>query len=81
MFDEKGKLIYTINYSSGKLLPFGIKRLIKREYKNYQITSVAKINEDTRQMWIVKLAGENDFVTARIENGEIEETENFQKAN
>jgi len=81
LFDEKGRLIYTINYSSGKLLPFGIKKLVNRKYKTYQITSVAKINEDNRQIWVVKLTGENDCVTATIEDGEIEETENFQKAN
>jgi hypothetical protein len=81
LFDEKGKLIYTINYSSEKLLPPGIKKLVNDKYKNYKITSVAKINEDNRQIWVVNLAGKSNYVATRIEDDEMEEIENFQKAN
>ena len=81
LFDRKGKMIYTINYPSEKQLPPYIKSLIKDYYSGYNITSSATIFQDGRKIWIVKLAGNTNYIEARIENGDIEEIENFQKAN
>jgi len=81
LFDRKGRLIYTIDYSNGEELPDNVKNLIMHNYKTYIITSVAKVEGDGRKIWVVKLAGTKDYITARVEDGEIEETENFEKAN
>jgi hypothetical protein len=81
LFDKKGKIIYTINYFSETQLPVSIKGIVTNKYRDYKITSVAKITEDNRQIWIVKLAGKTNFVATQVENGEMEEIENFQKAN
>lgn len=81
LFTKKGMTIYTIIFSSERELPSDVKNLIIKNYKNYTITSVARVEEDDRKIWVVKLAGANDYATARVEDGEMEETENFQKAN
>jgi len=47
----------------------------------YTITSVARVNLDNRQIWVVKLAGKNNYVATWVEDGEMEEVENFQRAN
>ena len=81
LFDRKGKLIYTVNYCSEKLLPGYVKKMVADNHRNYAITSVAQILQDNRKVWIIKLEGKSDYTAVRIENGEIEEIENFQKVN
>ena len=81
LFDEKGNLIYSIDYSSENILPYSIKRQVADKYENYKITTVAKINEDSRNTWVINLASETNYATAVVEDGEMHETENFQRAN
>ncbi|HEY5408866.1 MAG TPA: hypothetical protein VIJ92_17380 [Ginsengibacter sp.] len=81
LFDKKGELIYKINYVSEKQLPGYIKNLVINTYRNYTITSAAGILQDNRKIWIVKLANETNYIAARIEGDDIDEIENFRKAN
>ena len=81
LFDKKGRMIYAINYGSEKDLPADVKYIITKKYINYTITSAAKILQDNRKIWVATLAGDRNYITARVEDGEIEEIENFQKAN
>ena len=81
LFNNKGKLIYTIIFSSEKQLPASLKNMVTNKYNDYKITSVANVFQDNRKIWIVKLAGKTDYKAAKIEEGEIEEVENFQRAN
>jgi hypothetical protein len=81
LFDKKGRIIYAINYGSEKELPSDLKNIITNKYINYTITSVTKVLQDNRQIRIVKLADKCNYVTVRVEDDEMEEIENFQKAN
>jgi hypothetical protein len=81
LFDKKGRLIYAINYGSEKELPADVKNIITNKYISYTITSAAKVLQDNRKIWIATLTGKRNYITARVEDGEIEEIENFQKAN
>lgn len=81
LFDKKGRLIYSINYCSQKQLPVSIKKMVTYKYEGYKITSVAKILQDNRKIWVIKLAGKSNYIAARVEDGEMQEVENFQKAN
>ena len=80
LFDKTGTMIYSINYCSGKQLPQYVMRLLKKEYENYTITSAARVLEENRQIWLLKLAGENKFIAIRLDGSEIKEVENFNKA-
>ncbi|KAA9040847.1 hypothetical protein FW778_02055 [Ginsengibacter hankyongi] len=53
----------------------------KDTYRNYTITSAVGIFQDSRKIWIVKLANETNYIAARIEGGDMDEIENFGKAN
>jgi hypothetical protein len=57
------------------------KKLVKYEYEDFSITSVAKVLQHNRTIWIVNLAGYRHFITARIEDGEMEEMKRFSKGN
>jgi hypothetical protein len=79
LFDKKGRMIYSINYFSEKQLPADVKKMITNRYESYKITGAAKVLQDNRKIWVIKLADEFNYVTARLEDGEIEETEIFRK--
>ncbi len=81
LFCSNGKKIYTINYSTEKQLPTAVKGLVKSDYDDYTITSVAQVLEKNREIWVVKLAGQSHYKTVRVEDGEMEEVESFQKSN
>jgi hypothetical protein len=81
LFDTKGRLLYTIIFSSEKGLPWYEKKMITTKYAGYTILVVAKVNIDNRKIWVVKLAGKSNIVETRIEDGEMEEMENIQRAN
>lgn len=81
LFDAKGRLIYTINFFSDKQLPVNSKKMLNNKYDPYHITSAAQVLIDNRNIWIVKLAGKTNFIALRIEDGEMSEIENFNRAN
>jgi len=80
LFDRKGDIIYSINFCFEKQVPDKIKTLVLKKYDGYIITSAAKLLQDDREIWVVKLAGKSDYIAATVEDGEIEEIENFKKA-
>ena len=81
LFDKKGHLIYSIDYFLEKELPAKIKDIVMSNYPQYAITSVARIQQDGQKIWIVKLASKANYLAIRIENGQMEEVENFEKSN
>lgn len=74
-------MIYTIDYSTEEQLTSDVKNIIINKYEDYKITFFAKVMEDNREIWVVKLVGAKDYVIVRVEDGEMEEVENFQRAN
>ena len=81
LFDKKGRLIYAIDYSSAKRLPADIKGPIMNSYRNYMITSVCRVSQDNRVVWIIKMADKSNYAAVKVEDGEIQEIENFKRAN
>ncbi|KAA9038382.1 hypothetical protein FW778_12475 [Ginsengibacter hankyongi] len=81
LFNKNGKVLYTILYATGEILPNSVKNIVTDNYKNYRITSVAKISEAGYKIWIVKLASNKSYAAVAVEDGTIQEIESFQKAN
>lgn len=79
LFDKKGNLVYTIDYSDEKLLPRHYRQMIHSDYAGYKINQVARVNEALREIWVVKLEAPDKFATVRIENDQPEEVEKFKK--
>jgi hypothetical protein len=79
LFNKSGRIVYTIQSFSAKLVPANIKKMVLQYYRKYTITSASKIVESNRQVWVVKIDGKKSFATVRIEDGEMEEIENFDK--
>jgi hypothetical protein len=81
LFNKNGKIVYLINYVSEKELPSEVQKLIADDYEEYRITSVAKVLQSNREIWIIKITGVNHIITLREEDGELQEMEKVRKAN
>ncbi len=79
LFSKHGKILYSIESGYEKHIPADVKSLTAKTYSEYVITSVAKVSKNNRQIWVVTMAGKENDIKARIENGQIEEVETIKK--
>ncbi len=80
LYNVKGNLIYSLFYGSENDLPRDIRKDVKREYIDYNITQAVNVNEDNRHVWLIKLDDENNLVTVAVEDGYIGELNRFTKS-
>ncbi len=64
-----------------KRLARDIKEIVCDYYKRYSITSVANVEQANRYIWFINLADRKNYITASVEDGEMQEIEKFNKAN
>jgi|KBSSwiStaDraftv2_1062776.scaffolds.fasta_scaffold450944_2 hypothetical protein len=79
LFTRNGQLVYHITYGTESFLPAEVRRLIKSEYYDQKITRVLNVNQDQRNIWLVHMEDEKEFIIARVEDGELEETKRMEK--
>jgi hypothetical protein len=79
LFSGRGTLIYTITYGSEKDLPADLRRAVKSEYYDYTMTITIELKQDNRDIWYVELDTPKDHITVRLEDGGMEEVNQFQK--
>src|SRR5579885_3347642 len=75
MFDKNGNLIYTVTYGTEQNMPEDIRRIVKGEYYDYNISMAVNVNENKRDIWVVTLANEKKQITVRVEDGEMEQVQ------
>lgn len=80
LFNKSGHLIYTIRVSNEQMLPRNYLEMVHNLYTDYKIGQVARVNEASREIWVVKLAAPDKLITMRIENDQPEEVERFERA-
>ena len=80
LFNSKGHLVYKNTYGDEKLLPTSLRKNLKRNYVEYLITSVVLVEEANREIWVVNLEDDTNYVIARVENDEIEEIKQYTKS-
>ncbi len=79
LFRKNGFMIYYLAFGGEKSLPADIRKIIKPNYYDYNITKVVKVNEADRNIWVVNMEDAKNFVIVRVENGELEEVQNVKK--
>ena len=77
LFNSKGQLIYKNTYGDEKLLPASLRKEVKRNYVEYKITNVVRVEEANRSIWVINLEDERNYVIVRVENDEIEEVKQY----
>ena len=80
LFTKNGTLIYHIVYGYEKNLPANTKSLVKSKYFDYTITSAINVKQDQRDIWVVNLEDDKKYVIVRVEENEMQEIQNFNKA-
>ena len=80
LFTKNGQLVYHISYGSEKHLPSEVRGLVKSTYYDQSITRVLKVNQDKRNIWVVSLEDDKNYVMVRVEDMELEETQRLLKS-
>ena len=79
LFTKKGQLVYHICYGTEKLLPANVRELIKTNYYDQAITRVLQVNQDRKQIWVIHMEDDKEFIMARVEDMDLEETKRMTK--
>jgi hypothetical protein len=79
LFRKNGYLIYHIAYGHENNLPEDIRKTVKSNYVDYDITSAINVKEDQRDIWVVSLEDKTKLVVVKVEEGALEEVNNLQK--
>jgi hypothetical protein len=80
LFTKGGQLVYHICYGNEQFLPFDVRKLVKSNYYDQQITRVLKVNQDRRNIWVISLEDEKQLIMVRVEDMELEETKRLAKS-
>jgi len=80
LFDEKGKMVYSISEGTEKSLPADIRKSVKSIYYDYIITAIVEVHSLNITAWIVNLEDETSLVTVKVVDGEVIETGNYHKS-
>lgn len=80
LFKKNGIMKYDITYGSESNLPGDVQKIIKDGYSDFKITNAAKVIRNDQDFWIVNLEGMNNYVVARVENGDVEEVKRIKKS-
>ena len=79
LFNKKGRLMYKVTHGKETHLPKDIRKLVKREYVEFNITAASLVEEAGRQIWVIILEDDSEYVIARFEDDELNENMKLQK--
>jgi hypothetical protein len=79
-YDEKGHWLHTLSFYGERDLPYDVRKLVKREYFDYNIYFAVQIDNYEARVFIIKLEDEKTMITVRIWEDEMEEIEKYQKS-
>jgi len=80
LYRKNGALIYQISYGHESNLPKEVRRLIKSNYVDFDIMQAINVKENNRDIWVVNLEDDKNFVIARVEESALEEVANYDKS-
>jgi len=79
LFAKDGRLIYHITYGTETNLPADVRKLIKSTYYDQVITRILKVTQDDRLIWVIHMEDNKEYIMARVEDNELEETKRMLK--
>lgn len=79
LFTKNGQLVYHISYGEEQHLPAEVRSIVKGTYYDQKITRVLKVNQDRRDIWVISMEDDKEYIMARVEDMELEETQRFIK--
>lgn len=79
LFSRNGYMIYGITYGGEQDLPKEERHVLKSNYVDYDITSVAEVQANGKRYWICTLQDANNIVVTRSDEGVLEELQHLAK--
>ncbi len=79
LFKKNGRMVYHIRFGTESNLPEEIKQQVMSGYPDYNITRAVNVKMDNRDLWVVNLEGMKKWIIVRVEDGQMDEVENYNK--
>jgi len=79
VFGKRGRLVYNISYGYENNLPEEIRKQVKSNYNDYNITAAIKVTQYKRTIWVVNVEDAKKMIQVKLEDGEMEEIESYNK--
>lgn len=81
LYKKNGYLKYDISFGKEKDLPENNRKKVQDSYQEFTITRVANVKESGRNIWVVNLESQKNYVLVRMEEDEMEEVQKIAKGN
>jgi hypothetical protein len=78
-YHKNGALVYNITFGNEKTVPFGVKKLVSNNYLDYNIIAATNVQDNNRDVWVIKLEDDKRLVSVQVENDDVLELSRFQK--
>jgi len=79
-YDKKGRLIGQLRSYEESKLPRDIRHLVRSQYYDFHINYVNELSALNTTVYLVKIEDKTSFKTIRVVDGEMTETEAFDKS-
>lgn len=80
LYQKNGALIYHLMYGTENNLPDDVRKIVKSNYVDYDITHAINVHQENRNIWVVNLEDKKKLILVRIEDGALEEVGNYDKS-
>lgn len=70
-YNNKGKREYTLKYYDEFRLPEDVRRLVRSTYYDYHIAIATEVMRNERTSYLVKMENEKEYLTVRVDEGEL----------
>jgi hypothetical protein len=80
LFQKNGAIIYHLTYGFEKDLPDDVRKLVKSNYVDYNITRAINVQQENRNIWVINMEDSKKIILVRVEEGALEEVGNYDKS-
>jgi hypothetical protein len=80
LFEKNGAIIYHLTYGFEKNLPDDVRKLVKSNYVDFNITRAINVQQENRNIWVINLEDSKKLILVRVEEGALEEVGNYDKS-
>lgn len=80
LLEKNGAIIYHITYGYENNIPEDIRKMVKTNYVDYNITKAINVQQQQRNIWVINVESDKKLILVRVEDGELEEVGNYNKS-
>ncbi len=77
MFQKNGYMLYSIADGTENNVPTDIRKIVKSNYLDYNMSAIKEINTANTNAWVMNLKEDEDVVVLSVVNGSLYELQHF----